>query len=133
MTNDRQMIKHMGEITMLDMNIIDTGHSEVTDKTSIPLAAYYKEMNYTITGFIRQLKSITGTRVLELDEKNRCAKLIDGKSVVTVNFSKAADRQLGSLTLPVVKVEIRFDGYTDGEVIEFITCFDRAVLRMGGG
>jgi hypothetical protein len=55
-----------------------------------------------------------------------------GAGTVQIRFSEAAPRRLGLLSLPVLKVSIRFQGLEATGRAEFLRRFDQ-FMRRGGG
>jgi hypothetical protein len=75
--------------------------------------------------------AVTG-RLEALADEPGCYRVIGDGTEVYIRTQRLADRQLGSLSLPVLGVEIRFRGASEQEYSAFMHKFDRHFLRMGG-
>ena len=64
---------------------------------------------------------------------DRRAVIADGQRRATVRFEQRPNRVLGSLELPVLKVDFYFQGYTGNQIKRFNDKFELSFLRMGGG
>ena len=105
------------------------GHTPV----NVPAAATYsKEMSLTPEQFIAALPAAFKHTSSTITWRDHEATVISGASRAVIGVSKRPDRKLGSLTLPVLKVDFRLTGYTGNDVRNFHAAFDRSFLRMGG-
>ena len=98
-----------------------------------PIPAFRKEMGITVTEFSNLLPLVSKTHLTTIDTATGRATLRDADAEVIVDFQTMPERCLGALRLPVLDVSIRFRGYTDRQVHDFMARFDRSFLRMGGG
>ena len=49
-----------------------------------------------------------------------------------IRLSAESERRIALLTVPVTRVEFEFNGFSEGEMREFMERFDRAYQRGGG-
>ncbi|MEN8131271.1 MAG: hypothetical protein ABFS45_13970 [Pseudomonadota bacterium] len=94
--------------------------------------AISKEMSLTMEQFADTLpKAMSKPFLADYSSSPRFVLLNKTNSVVIKCEQKSA-RYIGSLTLPVLAVQIEFNRYTPEEAEAFTRQFDRAFLRMGG-
>jgi hypothetical protein len=55
-----------------------------------------------------------------------------GHRNLTIRLSAEGERRIALLAVPVTHVEFEFNGFTEGEIGEFMGRFDRAYQRGGG-
>lgn len=93
---------------------------------------FEKDMSLTLTEFVRALpKAVQG--VVTRTSKSKLSFLVDYEdSAVVIHCRPMANRRLGSLSLPRLKVEIELSGFDEAETGQFFNRFDLAFLRMGG-
>lgn len=117
---------------MLYRNILETrSGQDVIDPRDT--ATYSKEMSLTPDQFIASMKAMMKDQPGSVEwDRSKCV-ITSGSGQVTAHFTPRPDRVIGSLSLPVLKVVFRFQGYTGNAIQRFSDRFDMHFLRMGGG
>jgi hypothetical protein len=87
-------------------------------------------MSLTREDFRRTLPAAVGA-LPHRWEGDRVTIAADGGQIV-ITLTDQPARALGSLRLPVLAVEFRFEGFTPDTVAAFMTRFDRHFQRGGG-
>lgn len=106
--------------------------SEATATQDRPVATCSKEMSLTPEQFVQSFSAVLEQEGGSVERTDSQLTIIDGARRATVRFARRPDRRLASLSLPVLKVDIRFEGYTGNEIKRFSDKFDLTFLRMGG-
>lgn len=88
-----------------------------------------REMGLSHGEFLRTLPEVLGTVPQPVDGVIAVAS---GGKRLTIRLAPETRRRLGALTLPVTRVELAFDGYTEEETARFLERFERAYHRAGG-
>ena len=110
-------------------------HIDITSKTAEPVAHpadCTKEMGVSLPEFLRQLGTLSPAADIRLDGSARRVRLAHAGGLVTISYHPEKPRKLGALTIPVTRVEIRFQGISPVEAGAFLGHWDRTFLRMGG-
>ena len=116
---------------MLYTHVLET-RSEVTATADRQVATCSKEMSLTPEQFIHALSPVLEQEGGSVERHDSQLTVTDGARRAVVRFAQQPDRRLGSLTLPVLEVDIRFENYTGSEIKRFSDKFDLTFLRMGG-
>jgi hypothetical protein len=92
--------------------------------------AFHRRMEMGIgrDEFFRVLPAAVGP----FDADGDTARWSDGRRRWVVRLVPQADRRLGSVTMPVCRVEIDLEAYSQDEAAAFMVRFERAFLRGGG-
>lgn len=111
-------------------------YKHIADPSVIPadptrMRAHTKQMGITRNEFRRSLPAAVEGGVESAG--NGGFAVVDGPRRVSITCREQPDRVLGSLRLPVLRVDFDFDGYSGSQVRAFIDRFDRSFLRMGAG
>lgn len=103
---------------------------ESTNATAV--ATCSKEMSLTPEQFIRALAPVLEHEGGTVTHDRSQVAVNNGSRGLTLRFRPRPSRKLGALTLPVLKVDLRFEGYSGTQIKRFSDRFDLAFLRMGG-
>ncbi|RMG38629.1 MAG: hypothetical protein D6720_00825 [Gammaproteobacteria bacterium] len=89
-----------------------------------------REMGLDQAEFLRSLEALLGGRHWRAEDDGLC---IDWAGCpVRIRLHPTQQRRLGSLSLPMTRVEIDLDALTEVEAADFLTRFERAFQRGGG-
>lgn len=89
------------------------------------------EMQCTHSEFLRELPQACGGRPFEIVDEHVIVH--DGDRQIRIAIHDEPVRHLGSLNLPMERIEMSFEGYTDAEADAFLDEFREHILRCGGG
>ena len=89
-----------------------------------------REMQLTRDEFLRELRQAVDQQAYRVSG-NKIA-IQDGSRQVEVTLSDEGTWDMGSLHLPVERVEFEFTGYSQEEVGTFLQRFDQRTQRVGG-
>lgn len=89
------------------------------------------EVQSTLGAYLREIPKALGTMDYEVRGNRVVAHRDEG--TVVINLTYEGDRRLGSLDLPMTKVDIVCVGFTDEQADAFLKHYDAAMLRIGGG
>jgi len=106
--------------------------SEATAMVDRQIATCTKEMSLTPEHFVHSLSPVLEQEGGSVEQDDSQVTISNGARRAVVRFSRQPDRRLGSLILPVLKVDMRFEGYTGNEIKRFSDKFDLTFMRMGG-
>ena len=88
-----------------------------------------REMQLGREEFLRELPKAMGGLRYEVSGNRVTAR--DQNRRLEITMIEEETRELGSLRLPMERIDFDFNGYTDEEVEAFMTRFDRHTLRLG--
>lgn len=88
-----------------------------------------REMSLSHGEFLRTLPEVLGAAPRPVEG---VIAVESGGKRLTIRLAPEASRRLGALTLPVTRVALTFDGYTEEEMARFLERFERAYHRAGG-
>jgi hypothetical protein len=80
--------------------------------------------------FLRELPRAVGN--LEHQVAGNKVTVKDGDRRVEITLTDEGERHLGSLNLPMERIDFEFIGYTQEEIDAFMERFDQHTLREGG-
>lgn len=80
--------------------------------------------------FLKQLPDAIGNREHEISGNRVIVK--DGANRVHITLIDEGDQNLGSLELPMKRVEFDFKGHSQEEIEAFMKEYDEHTLRFGG-
>ena len=89
------------------------------------------EVQTTVGAYLKEIPGALGAMDFEVRGNRVVAHSEDG--TVIINLTYEGERHLGSLDLPMTKVEIVCVGFTDGQADAFLKHYDQQMLRSGGG
>lgn len=89
------------------------------------------EMEGTLHECLRELISALGHRDFEVTEDEVIVRDQDKRFVISLTYE--GDRHLGSLDLPMTRVEYKCTGCTEAEAKEFQDHIAKHLMRAGGG
>lgn len=113
-------------------NAAPIGPDPIADVDNAPRRSFHKNMALTPSEFARGLTNAVHGAVTRGVEPNPSYRIDDGERVVLIHCMAMSDRQVGSLRLPRLDVEIELRGFDDAETERFLNRFVLAFLRMGG-
>ena len=91
---------------------------------------FSREMQLKREVFLRELPQAIGYLEHEISDNKVTVK--DGDRRVEIALTDEGERHLGSLDLPMERIDFEFIGYTQKEVDAFMERFDQQTLREGG-
>lgn len=94
-------------------------------------AKHTLEMQCTHAEFLRELPAACGGRPFEIIGDSVIVH--DGGREIRITIHDEPVRHLGSLNLPMERIELAFDGFEEAEADAFLVEFRRHLLRGGGG
>ncbi len=89
------------------------------------------EMEGTLKDCLRELVAALGHRDFEVTGDEVIVRDQDKRFVISLTYE--ADRRLGSLDLPMTRVEYTCSGCTEAEAKEFQEHMAKHLMRAGGG
>ena len=93
--------------------------------------AFSRRVQLTREEFLRQLPDAIGPLAHRSDGDD--IVIDDGGKLIRIKLSDLGIEELGSLDLPVQKVDFSFENMSHFEVEDFMKRWDEHKLRMGGG
>jgi hypothetical protein len=91
---------------------------------------FSREMQLKREEFLRELPKAIG--YLEHQVSGNRVTVKDGDRRVEIALTDEGERHLGSLDLPMERIDFEFIGYTQEEIDAFMERFDQHTLRAGG-
>jgi hypothetical protein len=91
---------------------------------------FSREMQLKREEFLRELPKAVGN--LEHQVLGNKVTVKDGDRRVEIALTDEGERHLGSLDLPMERIDFEFIGYTQEEIDAFMERFDQHTLREGG-
>lgn len=91
-----------------------------------------REMSISVERFSNRLAHVTGGVLSQVNTTPGRFKLLSSTGSITITCEKMNNRYIGSLTIPVMKVELDFRNYDVAQIESFMKLFDRAYLKLGG-
>lgn len=89
------------------------------------------EVQTTVEAYLREIPSALGHMDYDVRDNRVVAHSEDGTVIIKLHYE--GERKLGSLDLPMTKVEIACVGFTDEKATAFLKHYDKAMFRSGGG
>ncbi len=89
------------------------------------------EVQTTVGAYLKEIPGAIGAMDYEVRGNRIVAHAADG--TVIINLTYEGERHLGSLDLPMTKVEIICVGFSDAQADAFLQNYDEQMMRMGGG
>jgi len=89
-----------------------------------------REMQLTRDEFLRELPQTIDQQTYRVSGNK--ITIQDGSRQVEITLSDEGTRDMGSLHLPMERVEFEFTGYSQEEVETFLERFDQGTQRVGG-
>ena len=80
--------------------------------------------------FLRTLPAALGTPDFAVEGNE--VSIVTGARSLSIEFTDEPSLRVGSLTLPVARIELRFEGYNEEEIAQAAERFD-LYFRRGGG
>ena len=93
-------------------------------------SAFSRKVQLTREEFLRQLPDAVG----DVDYRTDGDDIVigDGSKLIRIKLTDLGIEELGSLDLPMQRVDFRFESMADFEVEDFMSRWDDHKLRMGG-
>lgn len=88
------------------------------------------EVQATLAEYMRELMQAIGH--LDFEVAGNRITVRDGAREVTIDLVYEGNRHLGSLDLPMTRVDFEFNGYIEEEVSAFMDRLSLHTLRLGG-
>ena len=89
-----------------------------------------REMGLTHADFFRLLPQVLAGRCWR--RSGATVTVTEGSRRLTIQLAPEAERRMASLRLPVTRVSLAFDGYTEQDSAAFIARLERYFQRGGG-
>lgn len=89
------------------------------------------EMEGTLRDCLRELVSVIGHRDFEVTGNEVTVRDGDKRFVIALTYE--GDRRLGSLDLPMTRVDYTCSGYSESEAKEFHEQIAQVLMPAGGG
>lgn len=89
------------------------------------------DVQSTLESYLKEIPHAIGHMDYEMRGDRVIAHSPDG--TVVINLSYEGERHLGSLNLPMTKVEVSLIGFPDDKADAFLKHYDNAMMRGGGG
>lgn len=89
------------------------------------------DVQTTVGAYLKEIPNALGTMDYEVRGNRVVAHSAEG--TVIINLTYEGERHLGSLDLPMTKVEIICVGFSDDQADVFLKHYDDAMFRAGGG
>ncbi len=97
-----------------------------------PISIVVREMSISIQRFSKRLTHVAKGVVSEQKLTSGRYKLSNSNGSIAITYTKMVDRCIGSLTIPVTRIELDFAHYDTNQIESFMLEFDHAYLRLGG-
>ncbi len=91
-----------------------------------------REMSLSTERFSKRLTHVAKGVVSEQKLTSGRYKLSNSNGSIAITCTKMLDRCIGSLTIPVTRIELDFKHYDTNLIEPFMLEFDRAYLKLGG-
>ena len=89
------------------------------------------EVQTTVGAYLKEVPGALGAMDFEVRGTRVIAHSDEG--TVIINLTYEGERHLGSLNLPMTKVEIVCVGFSDDAADAFLKHYDQEMMRGGGG
>lgn len=89
------------------------------------------DVQTTVDAYLRDVPRAIGHMDYEVRGNRVVAHSQDGTAIIDLTYE--GERQLGSLDLPMTKVEISLIGFSEDKATEFLSHYDKHMFRAGGG
>lgn len=113
-------------------NIAEQYGNTAASIQGVPPRSYSKDMSLTMAEFTERLPRAVSGSLRPSNGSPSEFVVTDGIRSAFISCEQHPDRRLGSLILPVLRIDIELFGYNSEQSQSFITLFDRSFLRMGG-
>lgn len=94
-------------------------------------SGFSRKVQLTREEFLRQLPDAVGGLAYRTDGDD-IVVIGDGSKLIRIKLTDLGTEELGSLDLPMQRVDFSFESMADFEVEDFINRWDEHKLRMGG-
>lgn len=93
---------------------------------------HYREMGFSEKEFTSCLPFAVAGKLDSSADEPGSYRVTSAGSDVRIRTRRLPSRRLGSLSLPVLGVDIEYHGGSESDYADFMRRFDRHFLRMGG-
>lgn len=100
--------------------------------TKVKAQAFCKDMSLTPDEFYAALPKAVKGIIIRTDKSGLSFRVVYNERVAIISCRPVANRRIGSLSLPRLKVDIELDRFDQAQTDQFFKHFDLAFLRMGG-
>ena len=90
-----------------------------------------REMSITLEQFTNLLPKVDKSMLRTSSKQTGQYELVNRAGTVHINCSQSNPRQLGSLSVPVLRVDLDFSGYQSNQIKAFMTALDDVFVRIG--
>ena len=90
---------------------------------------FSREMQFSRDELLREIPDAVGNRPHSVDGNQ--VTVDDGDKTIKIQLTDKGTNDLGSLHLPIEKVDFEFDGHSQQEVDQFMEHFDNATRKFG--
>ena len=97
-----------------------------------PVSVIVREMSISVESFSSRLPHVSGGVLSKVNTIPGCYKLLNSTGSITITCEKMKNRYIGSLAIPVMKVELDFKHYDATQIESFMQLFNRTYLKLGG-
>jgi hypothetical protein len=97
-----------------------------------PVLVIVREMSISVERFAKRLTHVARGVVGEEKIASGRYKFKSSDGSISIICEKMANRYIGLLTIPVIKIELDFNHYDTNQIESFMRQFDRAYLKLGG-
>ena len=97
-----------------------------------PVSVIVREMSISVERFSSRLAHVSGGVLSKVSTIPGRYKLLNSTGSITITCEKMKYRYIGSLAIPVMKVELDFGHYDMTQIESFMKLFDRAYLKLAG-
>jgi hypothetical protein len=97
-----------------------------------PVLVIVREMSISVERFAIRLTHVARGVVGEEKIASGRYKFKSSDGSISITCEKMANRYIGLLTIPVIKIELDFNHYDTNQIESFMRQFDRAYLKLGG-
>lgn len=89
-----------------------------------------REMTISHKDFMRTAANALGDLPYDMSERHISAGRDEKR--LEIDLSAEGERDLGALELPVIWVDMKFSGYSEQEIEDFLVCWDQHFQTSGG-
>lgn len=97
-----------------------------------PVSVIVREMSISVESFSSRLAHVSRGVLSKVNTIPGRYKLLNSTGSITITCEKMKNRYIGSLAIPVMKVELDFKHYDATQIESFMQLFNRTYLKLGG-
>jgi hypothetical protein len=128
----RYLLQQHNESGEYEMTIAANKIDDPSTVKETTVSVIVREMSISVESFSSRLPHVSGGVLSKVNTIPGCYKLLNSTGSITITCEKMKNRYIGSLAIPVMKVELDFKHYDATQIESFMQLFNRTYLKLGG-